>query len=230
MKKIFLFTIIITISSCSYFYPDKQNKIYIRIVDSNGKPKKVKTFPPELNIRYLAVQEEERFDAYDNNKATPLEQKQYEIPDIKDNLINQNNQTYIEQQPPILAQQYNDQQSQHNITENKTEVAPIIYQINDQDIIKSNEPKKDKIKKPSKNKIKKGDLLIQIASFNNKIKAISAQKKENIKNSRIISVKMGKRTYHKLVVGPFKNKKIGNVTLNKLKRLGHRDAFYYKFK
>ena len=101
--------------------------------------------------------------------------------------------------------------------------AEIIYDL-------KNTPTIKKLPKKTNKKIKKGDLLIQLASFNNKNKAIKAQKKSNIKNSKILSVKIGSKTYHKLVIGPFKNKSEGKSKLDNVKKSDYKDAFFYKFK
>tara|TARA_B110000259_G_scaffold49038_1_gene57337 strand:+ start:8653 stop:9342 length:690 start_codon:yes stop_codon:yes gene_type:complete len=228
MKKIFLFTIIIVTFSCNYFNPSKQSQTYIRIVDSNGKPKKVKTFPPELNIGYLAAQKQEKLYPHRDRIEQQVQKKEYQDPDPTNNLISQN-QNYQNTIPSKQNSNYSAIPEKQR--DNKTP-APIIYKLSGQGLeqksLKNNN--KPAVKKTSKTRVSKGDLLIQIASFSNRSKALLAQKKENIKNSKIISVKVGQKIYHKLVVGPFKNKKNSNITLNKLKRLGYKDAFYYKFK
>lgn len=237
MKKIFLFVLIITISSCSYLGTQGLDKTYIRIVDSNGKPKKIKTFPPELNVRYLAAQEREKYDIYHDKTYSRSDVLQSTTKQRIDNNITNN----LAQKDQILPDS-NISKSQYNSNqkpiyqEKQKKSTPITYKLNGQDLNQdqfkiNNDQKKSPITNKRKVvKIKKGDLLIQIASFSNNSKALAAQRKENIRNSRVISVKLGKKTYHKLVVGPFSSKKNGNKTLNNLKGLGYKDAFYYKFK
>jgi cell division protein FtsN len=242
MKNLLIFIIIINLSACSYFYNSNSGQTNIRIVDSNGKPKNLRTFTPELNIRYLAEQKMSAFTS--TNIPTNNTPNQTPISNIENNLIPQNNAPIVKNnlgksdniQPTFDESIKNNEKTkiQTQKVQTKKEDAPIIYNLSNSDVKKPNTIKKQKKPKPAKitksSKIKKGDLLIQIASFRDKRKAITAQKKENIKNSRILSVKIGRKTYHKLLVGPFKNKNNASKQLKILKNKGHKDAFYYRFK
>ncbi|MDB2550448.1 SPOR domain-containing protein [Rickettsiales bacterium] len=235
MKQLLIFIIIINLSACGYLYNHDQDKTYIRIVDSKGKPKKVKTFTPQLNIQYLTDQKRDQSyeeSNYQINSQTSnsviADQNIPAINKIKNNPINNN--LLNSDQSPLRSSKTS------NIAQEKPESAAIIYDLNNDRINKKDsviakiEQKKSVKKERTKKKIKRGDLLIQIASFSNKMKAIKAQKQKKLINSRVLSVKIGKKTYHKLVIGPFKNKKDGNKKLQNLKKSGYKDAFYYKFK
>lgn len=216
MKNLLLFLLIINLSACNYFYNDYQDQTYIRIVDSKGKPKKLKTFTPELNIRYLAEQEMQTPKIQD----TSLVISEPENTNIVDNLISEEDLSNSKERAKKMLQKNPDNSTQNTQTKKEAE---IIYDL-------KNTPTIQKINKKTIKKVKEGDLLIQLASFNNKNKAIKAQKRSNIKNSRILSVKIGSKTYHKLVIGPFKNKTEGKVKLNNIKKSDYKDAFFYKFK
>ncbi|MFT5795698.1 MAG: hypothetical protein ACI9W5_000658, partial [Ulvibacter sp.] len=181
IKKIFLFTIIIATFSCNYSNPNNQNQTYIRIVDSNGKPKKVKTFPPELNIGYLAAQKQEKLYPHHDDTQQQSPKKEYQDPDPTNNLINQN-QNYQNTTPS--KQNSNHSKIPEKQRENR-KPTPITYQLTGQNMEQKNLKKNNKTtaKKTPKTRVNKGDLLIQIASFSNRSKALLAQKKENIKNS-----------------------------------------------
>ena len=247
MKKILLFTIIINLSSCGYFYNihnNSQEQSYIRIVDSKGKPKKVRTFTPELNIQYLTAQESQKFRSNTTTRVqNPAINERYNSSRIENNLMSNDGRKETQEtkinkqtQQKVPNQNNNKLETKEQInkkSQNDQEPAAIIYKLDKEELskydLKPNKAKKSKIK-PSGSKLKRGDLLIQISSFANKRKALRAKKQKNVRNSRVISVKIGKKTYHKLVVGPFRNKKQGNITLKKLKKLGYNDAFYYKYK
>jgi cell division protein FtsN len=220
MKNLLLFILIINLSACNYFYNDYQDQTYIRIVDSKGKPKKLKTFTPELNIRYLAEQEIQIPKIAPKIQDTSLIISEPKNADIVDNLTSEEDLSNSKEKIGNISQKTPNNNKQ---TDQIRKEAEIIYDP-------KNTPTIKKLPKKTNKKIKKGDLLIQLASFNNKNKAIKAQKKSNIKNSKILSVKIGSKTYHKLVIGPFKNKSEGKKKLNNLKKSDYKDAFFYKFK
>lgn len=245
MKKLLIFIIIINLSACSYFYNSNSGQTNIRIVDSNGRPKNLRTFTPELNIRYLTEQEMSvsTSTSASTNETIDNAPNQHSISNIENNLMPQNNVPIVKNNleksdnlQPISDKSIKNNEKtkiQTQKSQTKKEDAPIIYNLSNSNIDQQNFVKKDsatKKKKPKPAKIKKGDLLIQIASFRDKRKAIKAQKKENIKNSRILSVKIGRKTYHKLLVGLFKNKNNASKQLKILKNKGYKDAFYYRFK
>lgn len=234
MKKIFLILIIIiNLASCNNIwqeYQDSNNKTYVRIVDANGKPKKIRTFTPELNIPYLAQNQQEFYPQAEIINAPEIK-GDYDILNLENNLITSYNNPEEEVQDLNIK---NNTESKINNIPTKMSKKPdqIIYDLSAENLTFMAEKKPKKVKQNNKSrKLAKGDLLIQIASFSSKNKAILAKNKNSkIQDARIISVKVGKKTYHKLVVGPFKNKKEGNVSLNNLRTGGYKDAFYYIFK
>lgn len=217
MKNLLLFLLIINLSACNYFYNDYQDQTYIRIVDSKGKPKNLKTFTPELNIRYLAEQEIQTPKVKPKIPDTSLVISEPKNANTIDNPTSAEDLFKPEEKSKEISQKQLNNNAQN--TEIK-KAAEIIYDL-------KNTPTPQKSNKKT---IKKGDLLIQLASFNNKNKAIKAQKRSNIKNSRILSVTIGSKTYHKLVIGPFKNKSEGKSKLDNVKKSDYKDAFFYKFK
>ncbi len=228
--------------SCS----QKEEQLRIRIVDLQGKPGRVITKVPNLNVQALAEQgklsspqpiiPQEKSQSPQKNIATKQDFGAVSSQIIQDTLQAEQSPEFRQKVSDNSAVKMNSneiQEIQYDLSEGglkdprKLENAKSKPSSSKKYVMKKNEGKKitqTAAKKDQSSKVysqKKRGLYVQVGSFSNSSNAKRRMKKiEHFDVGRIEQVRRGK-TIYRVLLGPFASKKQADSMLRKVKKSGY---------
>lgn len=226
MKKIIACIAILTISSCGYFKDFKKNELppKVRFVNMQGESKNLDLKTPAQNYEMLAKQ----------GNVTTHTQPPAQIPA---KTIAQNKYAQITPENSLqktLAMPTDKSQAAikeaHQKNQTKTLIKEIQYDLGkEEEKIKPKPKKQQIIYKKSRKK-----LYVQAGSFRTIYKARQQKNiiKKIVKKQAKVSIKNAKvkgRTYHRIVIGPYKSRKSAKLMVKKLKKHSQ-NAILVKFR
>lgn len=212
----------------------KDDKQQIRIVDLQGKARKVTTRYPELNVPALNAQgkayEKTSQGAFSNSIKVTSSPTYVKTDEMDREIPLNQNQTTVRGE---IGANSVPQGLKENLEVSQGAAGAQVDEVIEYDLAQESdtptskkETTNNKVAKSAKEKSQvskastKGKYFVQVGSFTNKSSAESTLKKMKKFHSGRIETLYGEKTYHRVWLGPFSSKSKANALVKKIKASG----------